>query len=631
MQTMPGEGTQGTGRAGRDVAPYAGAIAFALILCVYAALFPVPRGDRVGGDGFYTWIFARSLALDGDLDLANDYGTCGDPWRQGGDEGGGRPANPFYLGPALLWAPLLAIVKTVQPLPPDASPRWKDACAGPWADTTLALTPLIAALTALMGFLLARRFCGPWTSAAAMLVVGLGSALMHWGAMVVQYSHAYAAFGVAVGVLAWVRAAEVPASRWRWLLAGVGIGFAALMRSQAMVLLLAPAITLGIRLVADLRARRNPVPCIVAGGLVLAGFASLFWIQVAANVALYGKPFVIPQGATYLQLAHAHPFLTLFAARNGLLTWHPLLWLGFIGIGIMIARRSSRALGIALWVPLAIDLYVNSAALDWHGAASFGARRLVSLSAPLVATTALCLGVLWRWLSATRLRLGLFAAAGWLLPWFVIGVGMSIGDIQGDIPNDKAVPMADLYPAGLKKALQVTHRAVGNPAAWPASLPFAVRYGVAPGRFDFFTGGGMFRHTYRPVKLAGANTIDFKAREVDDLLVEGLERQPAGVRLQEGVRGRFLVELEWPFVTHVSVTAKPSCGRTVALTIVVGQFTCRTDVGVLGFPAEGASVEIAVPEGAFDSGVNEVVLEADGDLVLESWTWVDRGVHDTSL
>jgi len=631
MDSLPGEGLPGSGRAGRDPGRFAGAIAFGVILCVYAAMFPVPKGDRVEGDGFYTWLFARSMALDGDLDLTNDYRICGDPWGQGNDEGGGRPANPFYLGPALLWAPVLAVVMEIQSLPEDAPVRSKEACAGPWANTTLMLTPLIAALTALLGYLLARRWSGPWTSAAAMLVVGLGGPLMHWGAMVVQYSHAYAAFGVALGVLAWVRAVEAPLIRKRWLLAGMGIGVAAVMRSQEMLLLMAPAITLALRLGQDLRARRNPLPTLVAGGLVLAGFASVFWIQILSNVTLYGKPWVIPQGALYLQLAHAHPFLTLFAARNGMLSWHPLLWLGVIGIGVMIARRSSRVLGIALWIPLAIDVYVNSAAIDWHGAASFGARRLVALAAPLVATTALCLDALWRWLSVSRLRLGLFAAAGWLIPWVVIGVGMSIANVEGEIPFDKAVAMPELYSTGARRTLRIVHDAVGNPASWPASLPFALRYGVAPRIFDRFSGGGMFRHTYRPVQLGGPNVIDFRARAVEDLLVEGLSYQADGVHVQGGVPGRFLVELEWPFVTHVAVTAKSASGGPAGLSVVSGSLLGGQVAGTIVVPPGGGTVEFAVPEGAFDSGVNEIVIASEEDVVLESWKWIDRGTYDTSL
>lgn len=622
----------GTGdRAPRGPARYAGAVALGLILCIYAALFPAPGIERAGGDGFYTWIFARSLAFDADLDLANDYEVCGDPWKKGADEGGGHPANPFYLGPALLWAPVLAIVKSVVPLPADASAAWHQGCGGLWATITLAMTPVVAALAALVGFLLARRWCGPFVSAAAMVVVALGSPLMHWGALVVQYSHAYSALGVALAVLAWVRAVETQGSLRRWYLAGLAIGFASLMRSQTMVLLLAPAITLGMDLVLDLRTKRRPWQTLEAGGLVLAGFASLAWIQVAANLYLYGRPWVIPQGATYLQLGHAHPLLTLFAARNGMLYWHPLLWLGVIGAGIMVVRRSTRRLGITLGIPLAIDVYINSAVLDWHGAASFGARRLVPLAAPLVVTTALFLSVLWRWLSASRLRLGVFAAAGWLLPWVVIGMGMCIGDIRGDIPYSKAVPMPELYSTGLRKALEEAHRVGGNPAAWPATLPFALRYGVAPRRFDSLSGGGMFAHTYRPVKREGPDTIDFKAREVDNLLVEGMDRQPEGVRIQAGSTGRMLVELAWPFVTHIAVTARSAEPDLAVVRVRSGSFFGRGYVGTLAFPPGGGTFEIEVPADSFDSGVNEILFDVDRDVVLESWTWIDRGQHDTSL
>ena len=44
-------------------------------------------------DGYYSWLFARSLAFDFDIDLTNDYALCGDPFRLGVDEAcGGRSA-----------------------------------------------------------------------------------------------------------------------------------------------------------------------------------------------------------------------------------------------------------------------------------------------------------------------------------------------------------------------------------------------------------------------------------------------------------------------------------------------------------------------------------------------------------
>ncbi|MEO8800494.1 MAG: hypothetical protein ABI551_21555, partial [Polyangiaceae bacterium] len=39
------------------------------------------------GDGYYAWLFARSLVYDHDVDFTNDYSICGDRWKVGADRG----------------------------------------------------------------------------------------------------------------------------------------------------------------------------------------------------------------------------------------------------------------------------------------------------------------------------------------------------------------------------------------------------------------------------------------------------------------------------------------------------------------------------------------------------------------
>ena len=96
----------------------------------YFASYRVDGG--LFGDGYYSWIFVRSIAFDGDVHFANDYAVCGDPWHLGIEEGGHRPANPFYFGPAIFLSPVLFILRHLIRLPlrrripgePDALARW---------------------------------------------------------------------------------------------------------------------------------------------------------------------------------------------------------------------------------------------------------------------------------------------------------------------------------------------------------------------------------------------------------------------------------------------------------------------------------------------------------------------------
>lgn len=605
-------------------------LAIAATVAFYFWRFATFTGWVVGGDGFYSWIFARSLAFDNDLHLANDYAVCGDPWHVGLDEGGGRPANPFYLGPALLWTPVLKLARALVTLPADAPPRYLAGCDGPLAKSTLAIAPLVAGLTLWLGYRLARRWTSERVATAAILVVALCSTLLHFGSLIAVYSHVWAAFGVAVGTLTFVRAVESP-DRWqRWLIAGLGAGFAALMRVQGAILLLAPAMALLWRIIQDLRAGRPSWRPWAYGPVVLVGFMAFFWVQLYANLLLYGHLWVVPQGHTYLQLGHGHPWQVLFASRSGLLSWHPLMWLGVLGFGVLLWRKDTRLVGWCILIPAVLDLYINASAY-WHSGGSFGARRLTTMAAPFVATVALSLSAVWHWLQQKPGRTAVFAATGWVLPWAVINVGASNANVDGRIPYDREVPAPQLYGDGLRYGLQSIHDVMGNPLVFPAAVTFWARYGMHPKRYDDFSGGGMFHHNYRPVFQDGPDLIDFSQPASAKLLADGQTRSGEGLLVQAGKPGRFLAEVDWPWITHIVIAATPVGTQPAQLTIRNRSFFFGHDVATVTLQPRGAEQEIAVPAGAFDSGINEVLLEASADLRIHHWRWVDKSVHDTSL
>ena len=70
------------------------------------------RGGVATLDGYYYYIYLRSLQVDGDLDFGNEYAEWGNPFRFGKTETG-RPRNVFGVGPALLWAPFFGVTHGV--------------------------------------------------------------------------------------------------------------------------------------------------------------------------------------------------------------------------------------------------------------------------------------------------------------------------------------------------------------------------------------------------------------------------------------------------------------------------------------------------------------------------------------
>ena len=124
------------------------------------------RTQRVEGDGVYNWMFARSLAFDGDIHFANDYQVCGDPWRVGRLRGTQHPDNTFYVGPSVVWVPLLLVARVVAPIPETAAPTIRQGCWGRYAAVVLAFTPLLGGLALFLSYRAARRFAGDGAAAA---------------------------------------------------------------------------------------------------------------------------------------------------------------------------------------------------------------------------------------------------------------------------------------------------------------------------------------------------------------------------------------------------------------------------------------------------------------------------------
>ena len=593
-----------------------GTAALLLVLVAHAVRYgTISRAGIPYADGAYSWLFARSLAFDGDLDFTNDYALCGDPFDVGVDEGAGRPANPFYFGPALFLTPLLWIIRHVVRLPAGASEEWRAGCTGPIVFYTGLLSIIATVVAVWIAYRCARRWFGEIPSALAVLVMGLASPLAVTGTVSWYYSHLWATLTVAAALLCTVRATEAPERRSRWVVTGMACGLAALMRPQESLWLLVPIAVIAAS------ARRTPLRAVLGRTSLLAvGFVAVASLQLFVHQRLYGTPFVIPQGKLYVQLGHAHPWLALFSARSGLLYWTPLMWIGLLGIPWFVRREPTRVLAVAIVLVGCAQHYIASSALAWTGSATLGARVQTSLVPALFLTATALLEALLGW--ARRRRVGPAAIAiALLLPWLAIGWTTPVSGVA----NDRPVPAADLYGPAVSQAFTTVYPEIGNPFTWPATGIFAVRYRTRPSVFDILATEGMFKRSYRDSRNVWADTLKFD-KPPAAYWSPSLDRLSATTGPRSA---RFLVTLYWPWVTSVRVKARPLAGPAT-LEIENRGFFLRSSVGRLTFTEE-ALLELRVPAGAFDSGINEVVLSSDAPLQLETWQWVDDGPHDRSV
>jgi hypothetical protein len=361
-----------------------GAVCAVLYLTATLA-FPRAGGRIIAGDAVHHFVYLRSLVFDRDLRFQNDYirmyGLKGEvpdvDWIYR-PSGTGHVRNMMPIGPAIVWAPayllacgiawLLSLAGMVAP--PDGFATLLQATAGASG---------IAAATAgaWLSFLAARRLFGVRVAIWATWTMWLGSSAIYYSMVSPAYSHASSMLAAGLFVLAWAEGGdgEPRPARYAWL--GMLAGFAALVRWQDAVFLAAPAVDLAWSLARGRGTVGGRVARAAACGAALgAGALLAFTPQVLAWMALYGRPFVVPQGGEFMRWGSPNLWDMLFAYKHGLFSWTPLVLVAVAGF-VPLVRRAPRVAAGAIVVFL-VSWYANAAVADWWAGEAFGARRFVS-------------------------------------------------------------------------------------------------------------------------------------------------------------------------------------------------------------------------------------------------------------
>jgi hypothetical protein len=504
--------------------------AFAALLALgvlYATVLSADVMAHVQGDGHYTYLWARSLAFDGDLDLTNDYALCGDPWRMvTPKEPGLRPQNTWPVGPALLWSPALLATRALGVGGPP------HACFGARAEVAMGVTCVAGWLTVVLAFLVARRRVGEGPALLAALTVGLATALPYYTAILPSYSHAPSAFAVALFLERWD--ATRGSTTWRrWLLLGVLLGVVVLMRPQDAVVVFAPLAEWLALAATAVRLRRggDALRLVGRGVLFVTVAAVVFAPQMYAWKQSYGAWLAVPQGPFYMRWEH--PFVDgfLFGSSNGLLSWTPVLYLAFVGLVLGTARRATRGLVLPLALMVAASVYVNAAVWDYWGAVGFAGRRITDMSLPFAVGIALTLERIFAWAEQRPRAFAGIATAGVLALAAAWNGAAMKGVATFKLETYREAPMPSFWRTTFDILVDAVYPRIGNPFALPGSAPLAWRYGTTPDRFDVLRGMGIFYQEFqtRDVRAVEA-TADLTGARGDLYCAEGFAKEAERVR-----------------------------------------------------------------------------------------------------
>ena len=325
----------------------------------------------IGGvDSNFYYFYLRSLFFDGDLDFTNELAMIS-IGEQGPRTPDGRPGNLWSVGPAIFWSPFFLIAHVATLMTGGEADGFSQLYrsiifVGNSLYTTIALS-----LTAL--FL--RRFVRWQAALFAPLVILLCTPVTHYAWPLIAGSHGLSFFVAIVFLFAITR-------RGVGFLSGVALGLVFLVRWQDALYGLI-ALTFSLRdlrraVSADSSEAPNSARTWIAGNILfLLGFLIGVIPQLLVWNALYGSPFVIPQGSGFMRWTDPQILPMLFSTHHGLFSWHPVL-LAAVG-GLWFLRKQDTLLVSSAVLVLLVQIYVNACVDDWFAAWSFGHRRFISL------------------------------------------------------------------------------------------------------------------------------------------------------------------------------------------------------------------------------------------------------------
>ena len=434
-------------------------------LCLLGWRFYFEYGVRLSADAPHYFAQAHSFLFDLDLDFANEYEQT-------------RPRNEiaenYPIGLALVSLPFLAGAHVLVRVAGWMGYDFPSEGFGYPYETAFELAGYLFASLALVYLLRVMTTLLPLGMATLSLVCALLSSFLAWY-MVVEpgmphaMSFAWSTFFLGY----WLRVRPVERPR-DWVVLGLLIGVAAMVRWQNGVLVLLP-------LVDDfLDSPRSFRPTALAGAAASLTFLPqfIFWYWTTGN------PFSMPTSGHEVSWGQMRLTEVIYSTNRGLFPWNPALYLGVIGLILWLSR--SRRLAALFITGFALQIFVNASVGIWWGGWSFGGRRFDSCFLFFVVGLAVFFDFVRR-----RPMIPILATALMLALWNLALVQQAR---SGLVPPDRLVSFREVS----RRSVDELYTRLGYPFAAPANWLFAARYGVSAEKFDRLFGHEGFGNVRLP-------------------------------------------------------------------------------------------------------------------------------------
>ena len=495
-------------------------VLFALLLLGLTTYFTVKNyNGHVGGvaelDGYYYYVYLRSLQADGDLNFTNEYKEWGNPFNLGQAKATGLARNIFGVGPAILWAPFFLLthlfcligIKLGYPLSPDGFSRFHVV-------GTLMGSVVYGWIAVLLVHRLARDIVGRKHALWAALGACLAGPFPFYCLALASYSHAPAAMATSLLCLLWYRWRDAWTHR-RWAVFGASAGLVVLLRPACLPFMILPLLE-GLRVIRAAAAGRGTEGGLLraaAGPALGAGVAMLvFTPQLVVWKIIFGEFFTIPQGEGFMRWGESSWASTLFSPRNGVFTMAPLIGLGVVGLLLGVRRRPG--LLVPLLLVLAGMMLINGAAYDWWGW-GYSARRFTSALPLFTVGIALLLAAVRGALARRPGRAVAWSTAAVVVLFILFNLQWMFAYSQRAMTWYNLRNTQSIYMTVIHGMMERVFKAVGNPLSLPASLAFKARRGGSLQTYDRIDGHFMLGENH-PQANPAADQMDRAGMDLAD-------------------------------------------------------------------------------------------------------------------
>jgi hypothetical protein len=383
----------------------------------------------VRGDGVGYYAFARAMLIEHRLDFANDWLRSNASFRMGridaeghinADEytATGRINNHFSVGPAILWSPFLILAHAGVLLYDHFGGKIAaDGFSRPYRAAMALGTAVYGFLAILISFALARRFVPESWAFLAALGIWFATPLPVYMYFNPSWSHAHAAFTVALFLWYWIRT-RGSRTWWQWTILGVLGGLMLNVYYVSGILFLLPLMESVSAYWSSWKKgtrKIQPARQVFAGNVLFA----------AATLAAF-LPTLITKQIIYGSFLHSgyegewslnSPALlkVFFSADHGVFSWNPILILAVAGIFCLL--KYDKILSLYSLIVFAVFWYVMGCYSAWNGRSSFGNRYFI----PLTIFFVLGLAAFFDWLARVwpvrRAAICTAAATAMLILW----------------------------------------------------------------------------------------------------------------------------------------------------------------------------------------------------------------------